>query len=77
MCGMCFGAGWILDAKLDKEPTTLELIPCIHPECDRSGRDVAVLCLYGEWTSPVLHPTTGHVMSLSQVPEVERVAHRA
>lgn len=65
-CPQCFGAGWVLDAKLDKEPTTLELIPCIYPPCSFSGRDVAVLCLYGEWERPVLHPATGAVMSVSQ-----------
>jgi hypothetical protein len=65
-CPQCFGAGWVLDAKLDKEPTTLELIRCIYPPCEFSGRDVAVLCLYGEWERPALHPTTGAVMSLSR-----------
>lgn len=63
-CPMCGDAGWVLDAKLDREPTTLELMECFHPECGVSGRDVAVLCLYGKWTAPALHPTTGHVMSL-------------
>lgn len=66
-CPQCFDAGWVLDAKLDMEPTTLELIRCIYPTCEQSGRDVAVLCLYGKWTNPVLHPVTGAVMSLEQV----------
>ena len=66
-CPQCFGAGWVLDAKLDMDPTTLELIPCIYPPCPYSARPVAVLCLYGEWTNPVLHPQTGHVMSLSRI----------
>lgn len=66
-CPQCFNAGWVLDAKVNMDPTTLELIPCIYPECTVSGRDVATLCLYGEWTNPVLHPTTGAVMSLERV----------
>lgn len=65
-CPECQGAGWVLDAKLHLSPTTLELIPCIYPPCESSRRQVAVLCLYGEWDSPVLHPSTGAVMSLSQ-----------
>ncbi len=65
-CGQCYGAGWVLDAKVDKTPTTLELIPCIIPDCPFSGREVAVLCLYGEWENPVLHPATGAVMSLTK-----------
>ena len=65
-CSQCFGAGWVLDCKVDKDPTTLELMPCLIPDCRFSGRDVAVLCLYGEWEQPILHPVTGAVMSLSQ-----------
>lgn len=64
-CTQCYGAGWVLDAKVDKDPTTLELIPCLIHDCPFSGRDVAVLCLYGRWDHPVLHPITGAVMSLS------------
>ncbi|HEX9991611.1 MAG TPA: hypothetical protein VGB14_01655 [Acidimicrobiales bacterium] len=56
----------MLDAKVNKHPTRLELMPCIYPPCPFSGRDVAVLCLYGEWERPVLHPMTGAVMSLSR-----------
>jgi nitrite reductase/ring-hydroxylating ferredoxin subunit len=69
-CPQCFDAGWVLDAKIDNEPTTLEMIRCIYPGCEMSGRDVAVLCLYGEWHKPVFHPTTGAVMSLEQLREV-------
>lgn len=65
-CPQCGNAGWVLDAKIDKTPTTLELMPCIYPPCTFRGRDVAVLCLYGEWSDPVLHPSTGAVMSLSR-----------
>jgi hypothetical protein len=65
-CSQCYGAGWVLDAKVNLSPTTLELIPCIIPDCPFSGREVAVLCLYGEWENPVLHPTTGAVMSLTK-----------
>lgn len=68
-CPMCYAAGWIIEAKIDKNPTTLELMPCFYPPCANSGRDVAVLCLYGEWENPVLHPQTGAVMSLSKTKE--------
>lgn len=71
-CPQCFDAGWILDAKVDKHPTTLELIPCIYPPCEHRGREVAVLCLYGEWANPIPHPATGAVMSLSRVAPARR-----
>lgn len=67
-CSQCFGAGWVVEAKVDCEPTTLELLPCFYPLCTHKGREVAVLCLYGKWGSPVLHPVTGAVMSLSPAP---------
>lgn len=67
-CFLCGNAGWVLDAKIDDEPTTLELLPCFAPECPVSGRDVAVLCLFGKWGDPVFQPNAGTaVMSLRRV----------
>lgn len=76
ICPQCFDAGWVLDAKLNHSPTTLELIPCIYPPCRFSGRAVAILCLYGDWDHPILHPTNGGVMSLSRrAPTTEHPQH--
>jgi hypothetical protein len=67
-CTLCHNAGWILDAKPDKHPTTLELMPCILPDCKHSGRPVANLSLFAEWGNPVFHPTNKNaVMSLEQI----------
>lgn len=76
-CSQCFGAGWVIEAKVDKHPTTLELLPCMIPDCPYSGREVGVLCLYGEWTNPILHPKTGHIMSVSPSPERRWVGNAA
>lgn len=65
-CSLCGDAGWVLDAKVDRDPTTLELLPCLFPDCRWSGRDVAVLCLGGQWDRPAPHPVSGAVMSLQR-----------
>ena len=75
VCPQCFDAGWVLDAKLDKEPTTLELIPCIYPPCTKSRRPVAVLCVDMLRATPTMHPSEGYVMSL--VPQRTREWYRA
>jgi hypothetical protein len=68
-CCLCFDVGYVLEAKLKHNPTQLELMPCFYPDCENSGRPVDLLCLYGEWKNPALHPKTGNIMSVEHAPQ--------
>lgn len=39
-CPQCYDVGWVLDARLDREPLTVELIECPIPDCPASGRRI-------------------------------------
>jgi hypothetical protein len=40
---MCAGIGWVLDIKPSVELLGLELLPCLLPDCQWSGRAIAAL----------------------------------
>lgn len=70
-CPHCRGIGWVLDASGNGQlpPVSLELLPCLLPECEVSGQAIEVLSLGGMASAPpfvsvVPHPVTGEPMSL-------------
>lgn len=46
-CNICWGVGWILEyaGGGSKDPLCLELLPCLVPDCDVSGRRIEHLSL--------------------------------
>lgn len=65
-CPMCGDGGWTLDSRPHQEPQCLELIPCIYPTCEESGKPVAVLSMKGpRFNSVSRHPVDDYVMSLA------------
>ena len=46
---MCCDVGWVLDTKPRVEPLGLELLPCLLPDCQWSGRAIATLSVDGRF----------------------------
>ena len=44
MCGLCRNTGWVLEARRD-EKGALDLLPCLIPDCEHSGKTLEVLGL--------------------------------
>lgn len=65
-CSACGDSGWVLDCDPSKDPACLELLPCLLPDCARSGRPLASVTLNGAGLEIVArHPVSGEVMSVS------------
>lgn len=72
-CVLCHDIGWLLDSNGAgmTEPKSLELIPCIHPECSASGAKLALITFpEGLFRRASLRPTgsshqVSFVMSVS------------
>jgi hypothetical protein len=62
---MCRDVGWVLHTKPSVEPLGLELLPCLLPDCQWSGRAIGVLSVDGRFRDVVRHPRDGRVMSLT------------
>jgi hypothetical protein len=62
---MCRAAGWVLDTKPRVEPLGLELLPCLLPDCQWSGRAIATLSVDGRFRDVVRHQKDGRVMALT------------
>lgn len=59
-CPICGGCGWTLDyaGGGNRDPVTLELLPCIYPPCEASGRPISHLSVdTAEFTRAVVGPT--------------------
>jgi hypothetical protein len=46
---MCGGIDWVLDTKPSVELLSLELLPCILPDCQWSERGIVTLCVDGRF----------------------------
>lgn len=65
-CTLCYDAGWILEAKDRAGAVTLEIIPCLIPDCEKSGQPIALMSVDGlRCNSVAKHPTEGYVMSIA------------
>jgi len=66
-CTLCHDVGWIIDCNPTKEPLTIELIPCLIPDCRKSGRKIEIMSVYMLGLSNVaIHPISRTVMSISR-----------
>ncbi len=66
-CSECRDLGWVFDRRLDKPaPMMLELMPCLIPDCEASGRPIQNINFRGiEFKHASYHPAKGYVMSVS------------
>jgi hypothetical protein len=62
---MCGDIGWVLDTRARVEPLGLELLPCLLPDCQWSGRAIATLSVEGRVRGVVRHPKDETVMALT------------
>ena len=66
-CSLCHDVGWVLEAK--KKPdgvVTLEILPCLIPDCEKSGQKVRLISVNMLGMKNVAqHPKDDCVMSLS------------
>jgi len=66
-CSLCYDTGWLLEAKQKSDgAVTVELLPCLIPDCAKSGQRIELLSLNMLQMQDVArHPKDGYVMSLS------------
>jgi len=65
-CTLCYDTGWLIEAKEKNGMVILELIPCLIPDCRKSGQKIALMSVnemyFGHAT---MHPSGEYVMSLA------------
>ncbi len=68
MCTLCYGVGWILSTSFKQSgKLTLEIIPCLIPDCEFSGRSVELISINElKFNTFHLHPTDNYIMSISK-----------
>ena len=67
-CACCHGVGWILEyaGGGSKEPLCLELLPCLVPDCDVSGRKIEHLSVGEAGFSRSPKNSAGLIMALGR-----------
>lgn len=63
-CHACMDSGWVLDCVPNKEPLILDLIPCLVPDCEKSGREFELLSLPPGLRIVARRPDTSEIMSV-------------
>ena len=65
-CSLCHDTGWLLEAKDRGGKVTLEVIPCLIPDCEKSGQRVELMSVNDmQFSKATMHPNGKLVMSLS------------
>ncbi len=66
-CTLCRDTGWLLECKDRGGAVTMEIIPCLIPDCKKSGQRVELLSLHFMlFGSHTKHPIDGYLMSVSK-----------
>ena len=67
-CSLCHDTGWVIEAKVKADGiTTLEIIPCLIPDCSYSGRKVELVSLdMMKMHRANFHPKEHFIMSVSK-----------
>jgi len=66
-CSLCHNAGWVIEAKERGNEVTMEIIPCLIPDCLYSGKRVELTSIdYLKMTNATIHPKDGFIMSVSR-----------
>jgi len=64
-CTLCRDTGWLLETKDKNGIVTMEIIPCLIPDCKKSGQRVELMSLYFmHFGGCVKHPVDGYLMSV-------------
>lgn len=64
-CSLCRDTGWLLECKDKNGVSTMEIIPCLIPECGASGKKIQLLSVnMMEFTHLASHPKDSTIMSL-------------
>lgn len=64
-CTLCRDTGWLIEAKEKNKVVTLEMIPCLIPDCVKSGQKIALMSVhYMHFSRATLHPEGKYIMSL-------------
>ena len=65
-CALCHGTGWIIEAKDKAGWVTLEIIPCLIPDCKKSGQKIKLMSVNEMYFKRVaMEPIHQYIMSLS------------
>lgn len=66
-CSLCRDTGWLLEAKTRNDVMTLELIPCLIPDCPHSGKEIKLLSLNdAKFTRCNQYPNGESIMSVAK-----------
>jgi len=67
-CSLCHDTGWVFEAKEKLDGVvTLEILPCLIPDCVKSGQDIWLISVNMLKLDEVsIHPKHNYVMSLSR-----------
>jgi hypothetical protein len=66
-CPLCHDVGWIIECNPTRMPLNVELIPCLIPDCKKSGRKIEIMDVHMLGLSNVAtHPISRIVMSVSR-----------
>uniref|UniRef100_A0A6M3JW30 Uncharacterized protein n=1 Tax=viral metagenome TaxID=1070528 RepID=A0A6M3JW30_9ZZZZ len=64
-CKLCRDTGWLFDAKDRRGIVTMEVYPCLIPDCKKSGQRIELLSIDTmRFTQVSKHPSDGYIMSL-------------
>jgi hypothetical protein len=66
-CTLCHDTGWLIEAKNRAGKVTLEIIPCLIPDCTKSGQPVKLVSVNDlKLRNVSRHPLLGYIMSISE-----------
>jgi len=66
-CTLCRDTGWLIEAKDRAEKVTLEIIPCLIPDCEKSGQRIELMSVIDlQFTHATFRPSGKHIMSLGK-----------
>ena len=64
-CTLCRDTGWLLEAKNKNGFITIEILPCLIPDCEVSGKRIELISVYDlDMDGIAIHPKSGIVTSL-------------
>ncbi len=67
-CSLCRDTGWLLETRDRMGIVTMEILPCLIPDCKKSGQRVELLSLhFMNFGSRTKHPIDGYIMSVSRI----------
>ena len=60
--------GWLLDCKDRNGASTMEIYPCLIPDCESPGKEITLISLDTmKFTKTANHPKEGYIMSIGRI----------